>query len=120
LVAILEGKPFTPAEALATGAVDELVPQDRVVARATELAEYFGSRPKGAQTPSVSCPSAISDARLEERSIAHRPSLVTPLPADECPSDPVDRVTSEDESVHTDGELGETATPWGVVTTSGA
>jgi enoyl-CoA hydratase/carnithine racemase len=48
LVAILEGKPFTPAEALATGAVDELVPQDRVVTRATELAEYFGSRPKGA------------------------------------------------------------------------
>jgi len=48
LVAILEGKPFTPAEALANGAVDELVPQDRVVARATELGEYFGSRPKGA------------------------------------------------------------------------
>ena len=48
LVAILEGKPFTPAEALANGAVDELVPQDRVVTRATELAEYFGSRPKGA------------------------------------------------------------------------
>lgn len=48
LLAILEGKPFTPAEALANGAVDELVPQDRVVARASELAEYFGSRPKGA------------------------------------------------------------------------
>jgi enoyl-CoA hydratase/carnithine racemase len=40
LVAILEGKPFTPAEALANGAVDE------VVARATELAEHFGSRSK--------------------------------------------------------------------------
>jgi enoyl-CoA hydratase/carnithine racemase len=48
LVAILEGKPFTPAEALANGAVDELVPQDKVVARAVELAGYFGSRPKGA------------------------------------------------------------------------
>src|SRR5712691_12312115 len=48
LVAILEGKPFTPAEALANGAVDELVPQDKVVARAVELAEYFGSRPRGA------------------------------------------------------------------------
>jgi enoyl-CoA hydratase/carnithine racemase len=48
LVAILEGKPFTAAEALAKGAVDELVPQEKVVARAVELAEYFGSRPKGA------------------------------------------------------------------------
>ena len=47
LVAILEGKPFTPAEALAIGAVDAVVPQDEVVARATELAEHFGSRPKG-------------------------------------------------------------------------
>src|SRR5437870_3314866 len=48
LVAILEGKPFTPAEAIANGAVDELVPQEKVVARAVELAEYFGSRPRGA------------------------------------------------------------------------
>jgi enoyl-CoA hydratase/carnithine racemase len=48
LVAILEGKPFTPAEALANGAVDEVVPQHKVVERATELGEYFGSRPKGA------------------------------------------------------------------------
>jgi len=47
LVAILEGKPFTPAEALANGAVDEVVPPDEVVARATELAEHFGSRSKG-------------------------------------------------------------------------
>ena len=31
LVAILEGKPFTPAEALANGAVDEVVPQDEVI-----------------------------------------------------------------------------------------
>src|SRR5437667_3195526 len=31
LAAILEGKPFTPAEALALGAVDEVVSQDKVV-----------------------------------------------------------------------------------------
>jgi enoyl-CoA hydratase/carnithine racemase len=47
LVAILEGKPFTPAEALAYGAVDEVVSPDEVVTRATELAEQFGSRSKG-------------------------------------------------------------------------
>ncbi|MBW8822250.1 MAG: enoyl-CoA hydratase/isomerase family protein, partial [Streptomyces sp.] len=46
LVAILEGKPFTPAEALASGAVDDVVPQDEVVARAIELAEHFGRRSK--------------------------------------------------------------------------
>jgi enoyl-CoA hydratase/carnithine racemase len=48
LVAILEGKPFTPAQALANGAVDEVVAPDDVVTRATELAEYFGKRTKGA------------------------------------------------------------------------
>ncbi|MFF3659393.1 enoyl-CoA hydratase/isomerase family protein [Streptomyces olivochromogenes] len=47
LAAILEGKPFTPAEALANGAVDKVVPQDKVVAQAIELAEHFGKRPKG-------------------------------------------------------------------------
>jgi enoyl-CoA hydratase len=47
LVAILEGKPFTPAEALAHGAVDDVVPEDQVLARAIELAEHFGARPKG-------------------------------------------------------------------------
>ena len=47
LVAILEGKPFTPAEALAIGAVDDVVPHVDVVARATELAAYFGARSKG-------------------------------------------------------------------------
>jgi enoyl-CoA hydratase/carnithine racemase len=46
LVAILEGKPFTPAQALANGAVDEVVALDDVVTRATELAEYFGKRTK--------------------------------------------------------------------------
>ena len=48
LVAILEGKPFTPAQALANGAVDEVVAPDDVVTRATELAEYFGLRPREA------------------------------------------------------------------------
>jgi enoyl-CoA hydratase/carnithine racemase len=48
LVAILEGKPFTPAQALANGAVDEVVAPDDVVTRAAELAEYFGKRTKGA------------------------------------------------------------------------
>ena len=48
LVAILEGKPFTPAQALANGAVDEVVAPNDVVTRAAELAEYFGKRTKGA------------------------------------------------------------------------
>jgi len=47
LYAILEGKPFTPQEALANGAVDEVVPQKEVVSRAIELAEHFGGRVKG-------------------------------------------------------------------------
>ena len=47
LVAILDGTPFTPAEALAVGAVDDVVPPDQVLSRAIELAERFGSRPKG-------------------------------------------------------------------------
>ncbi|MBF6148880.1 enoyl-CoA hydratase/isomerase family protein [Nocardia nova] len=46
LVAILEGKPFTPAQALANGAVDEVVRQDEVVTRAVELATHFGARTK--------------------------------------------------------------------------
>src|SRR6266513_3763894 len=46
LAAILEGKPFTPAEALALGAVDEVVPQDKVLARAIERAEYLSLRSK--------------------------------------------------------------------------
>jgi enoyl-CoA hydratase/carnithine racemase len=46
LVTILEGKPFTPAEALALGAIDEVVPQNRVLARAIERAEYLSLRSK--------------------------------------------------------------------------
>lgn len=48
LVSILEGKPITPAEALAIGAVDEVVPQDKVLARAIERAEYLSLRSKQA------------------------------------------------------------------------
>jgi enoyl-CoA hydratase/carnithine racemase len=47
LVAILEGKPFTPAEALASGAVDDVVAPDDVIPRASELAGHFGKRNKG-------------------------------------------------------------------------
>src|SRR4030095_4481193 len=47
LYAMLEGKPFTPEQALAYGAVDEVVPQKEVVTRAVELAERFGTRVKG-------------------------------------------------------------------------
>jgi enoyl-CoA hydratase/carnithine racemase len=46
MLAILEGKPFTPAQALEFGAVDDVVPPDQVVDRAVELAERLGSRPK--------------------------------------------------------------------------
>lgn len=46
LVSILEGKPFTPAQALALGAVDEVVPQDKVLSRAIERAEYLSLRSK--------------------------------------------------------------------------
>jgi len=46
LVAVLEGRAFTPAEALALGAIDEVVPQDEVLARAVERAEYLSRRAK--------------------------------------------------------------------------
>ena len=46
LNAILEGRPFTPAEALALGAVDEVVPQNKVLERSIERAEYLSRRSK--------------------------------------------------------------------------
>jgi enoyl-CoA hydratase/carnithine racemase len=46
LVTILEGKPFTTVEALAIGAVDEVVPQNKVLERAIERAEYLSLRAK--------------------------------------------------------------------------
>src|SRR6266702_7081712 len=46
LVAVLEGRPFTPAEALSLGAVDEVVPKDKLLARSIERAEYLSLRSK--------------------------------------------------------------------------
>jgi enoyl-CoA hydratase/carnithine racemase len=46
LLTILDGKPFTPAEALALGAVDEVVPKDQVLPRAIERAAYLSLRAK--------------------------------------------------------------------------
>lgn len=46
LIAILEGKPFTPAEALDLGAVDDVVAPDLLLERTVELAEHLGRRPK--------------------------------------------------------------------------
>jgi len=46
LLAVLEGRPFTPAEALSLGAVDELMPQQDVLARSIERAEYLSRRSK--------------------------------------------------------------------------
>lgn len=46
LVTILQGKAFTPAEALALGAIDEVVPQNKLLARAIERAEYLSLRSK--------------------------------------------------------------------------
>jgi len=45
LVAILEGKPFSTEEALAVGAIDEIVPADRLISRAVERANYLAARP---------------------------------------------------------------------------
>jgi enoyl-CoA hydratase len=45
LVAILEGKPFPADEALSIGAIDEIVPADRLIARAVERANYLAARP---------------------------------------------------------------------------
>jgi enoyl-CoA hydratase/carnithine racemase len=49
LVAILDGKPFTSAQALEIGAVDDVVAPERLLERAIELAEYLGSRPKASR-----------------------------------------------------------------------
>jgi enoyl-CoA hydratase/carnithine racemase len=48
LVAILEGRPFPADEALAVGAIDEIVPADRLVERAVERAAQLAARPPGA------------------------------------------------------------------------
>ena len=79
LVAILEGKPFTPAEALALGAVDEVVPQERVVSRAIELAEYFGSRSKEAVSSIKRSVYFGGSASLEEGLHVERTEMLTAL-----------------------------------------
>src|SRR5205807_9431975 len=66
LVTILQGKPCTPAEALALGAIDEVVPQNQLLARAIERAEYLSLRSKqsiGAIKRSIYLGSSLS---LEE------------------------------------------------------
>jgi len=49
LVGILSGQPFTPAQALEIGAVDDVVAPADVLPRAIELAEHLGSRPKSSR-----------------------------------------------------------------------
>ena len=46
LVAILDGKPFTPADALRYGAVDAVVPKAEVITKAIELASHMARRHK--------------------------------------------------------------------------
>lgn len=48
LVAILEGRPFSPQDALAIGAVDAVVAKDQVIAKAVELASHMAKRSKPA------------------------------------------------------------------------
>ncbi|WP_329337473.1 enoyl-CoA hydratase/isomerase family protein [Streptomyces sp. NBC_01352] len=63
LLSILEGRPFTPAEALSLGVVDEVVPQEQVLARSIERAEYLSLRSKkslGAIKRSINFGSTLS------------------------------------------------------------
>lgn len=48
LVAILEGRPLPAEEALAVGAIDEIVPADRLIEHAVERAANLAARPAGA------------------------------------------------------------------------
>jgi enoyl-CoA hydratase len=45
LVAILEGRPFPAEEALKVGAIDEIVPADKLIPRAIERATFLAARP---------------------------------------------------------------------------
>lgn len=45
LVAMLEGRAFSAEEALAIGAIDEIVPTDQLIARAVERGKYLAARP---------------------------------------------------------------------------
>lgn len=72
LTKILEGTAFSPAEALAMGAIDELVPKETLLTRAIERAEYLALRSKkshGAIKRSVYFGTALS---LEEGLLLER------------------------------------------------
>lgn len=49
LLAILEGKPMSPTQALALGAVDEVTAPEDVLERAIARADHLGSRPKASR-----------------------------------------------------------------------
>lgn len=66
LVAILSGEPFTPQQALEIGAVDDVVPQERVLDRALELAASLGSRPKSSRAAIKRAVHLGGSAGLEE------------------------------------------------------
>jgi enoyl-CoA hydratase/carnithine racemase len=42
---MLEGRPFSAEDALAIGAIDEIVPSDQLIARAIERGKYLAARP---------------------------------------------------------------------------
>lgn len=66
LLAILEGRPMPPAEALAAGAVDDVVPPHAVLERALELAERYGSRAKSSRAAAKRAVYFGGSAGLEE------------------------------------------------------
>ena len=101
LVAILEGKPFTPAEALAIGAVDEVVPQDEVVRRAIELGEYFGSRSKEAVSSIKRAVYFGGSKSLEEGLHVERTEMLTVLQTDDGQDVMIDYLAATE----ADGEL---------------
>lgn len=48
LMMMLEGRPLSPAKAMEIGLIDEVLPPDALLARAVELANHLGARPRGA------------------------------------------------------------------------
>jgi enoyl-CoA hydratase/carnithine racemase len=78
LVAILEGKPFTPAQARANGAVDDVVAPDDVVTRAPELADYFGNGQRDRSRPSSGRCTSAARCRYRKASMSSAPSSSRP------------------------------------------
>jgi enoyl-CoA hydratase/carnithine racemase len=101
LVAILEGKPFTPEEALDIGAVDEVVPPDQVVSRAIELGEHFGSRSKEAVSSIKRSVYFGGSKSLEEGLHVERTEMLTVLQTDDGQDVMIDYQAATD----ADGEL---------------